>query len=251
MSTTPDITHIIPACNEEIFLPRTLESVKRAASLFRGSVEIIVVDNASEDRTAEIAAAAGATVVFESNRCIAAARNKGAALASGEILTFADADSIVSENFFVEAHRLLASGKYVGGNFAIHADRSSLGIFLTINVVLLIIRAVFRVGGGSYFCHRKVFEEIGGFDIALDYSEDVAFARALRLYGKKRQLAYVQSKTAHVVTSMRKSDTFGDWHFFKLLLKLPFLAISPKRLKKTMHAYFYDFDKSKPSKGFH
>lgn len=58
----------------------------------RDSIELIVTDNGSTDRTAEIAEAAGCKVVPVHRRCIAAARNGGAHQAKGELLAFADAD---------------------------------------------------------------------------------------------------------------------------------------------------------------
>jgi len=250
MNNTPDISHIIPAHNEERYLPRTLESVKRAADAFDGSVELIVVDNDSTDGTAEVARRCGTKVVFEERRCIAAVRNAGAAHARGRILTFADADSMVSENFFVLTARHMANRQCVGGNFGIRADRMSVGIWLSIRVIIAIVRAIFRVGGGSYFCLRETFEAIGGFDTSRYYAEDVTFGRALKRYGKSRGLRYVQDHNAYITTSMRKADALGDWHAIKFMLQAPFLAVWPPLLKKRLRAYFYQFDRSKPSKGF-
>src|SRR5687768_3226235 len=90
------ISIVIPAYNEEKLLPATLESVQAAAAGFgaRGwEHEIIVCDNNSSDRTAEIARAKGARVVFEPINQIGRARNSGAAAASGDWLIFIDADS--------------------------------------------------------------------------------------------------------------------------------------------------------------
>src|SRR5438876_11028275 len=62
--------------------------------------ELIVCDNNSDDRTAQIARAAGARVVFEPVNQIARARNTGAAHAAGEWLIFIDADSHPSRELF-------------------------------------------------------------------------------------------------------------------------------------------------------
>ena len=77
-------------------LGESLAEIKSAARAFapRGwDFELIVCDNNSTDRTAEIARAAGATVVFEPVNQIARARNSGAAAATGDWLIFVDADS--------------------------------------------------------------------------------------------------------------------------------------------------------------
>lgn len=246
----PAISHVIPAHNEERYLPRTLETVWRAAAAFGGGVEVIVVNNDSDDATARVAVAGGARVVNESKRCISAVRNAGARAAQGRILTFADADSMVSENFFVEAARLLDEGGCVGGNFAIRMDRSSLGIRVCVSLLLGVLRLWFRVAGGSYFCLRETFFAAGGFDERLTYAEDLAFARALRRYGKRLGLRYCDSGAAHIVTSTRKFDHYGDWYFLRFMVHAPLLLLGKRVGAKKVEEVFYGFDKSRVSKGF-
>src|SRR5947207_14065985 len=87
-------TLVIPAHNEETLLPRLLDTVDVARARYSfgaGAIEVIVADNASTDRTAEIAAARGCRVVSVAKRAIAAARNGGAAEASRPILGLVDA----------------------------------------------------------------------------------------------------------------------------------------------------------------
>jgi len=82
---------IIPARNEENYLPRLLDSVDTARMNYhRGSdaVEVIVSDNCSTDKTAEIAESRGCVVVKEEKRIIAAVRNAGAAAATGRLSVF-------------------------------------------------------------------------------------------------------------------------------------------------------------------
>src|SRR5437016_2114818 len=77
--------------------------------------ELIVCDNNSEDRTAELARAAGARVVFEPVNQIARARNTGAARAAGEWLIFIDADSQPSRELFAEAADAMQGGRCLAG----------------------------------------------------------------------------------------------------------------------------------------
>ncbi|MFI5454040.1 MAG: glycosyltransferase family 2 protein [Isosphaerales bacterium] len=95
------ISVIIPAFNEERYLPQTLEHLHRAEEHLEAvpdrDVEIIVVDNASSDRTAEIALAAGTRVIPVPEHNIARVRNAGAGAASGGLLIFLDADTLVPE----------------------------------------------------------------------------------------------------------------------------------------------------------
>ena len=93
------LTIIVPAFNEEAYLPSTLDSIQAAATHLRGrsdvETDIIVVDNNSEDETAAVARSKGATVVHEPVQGIARARNAGAGHADGDSLVFVDADVVL------------------------------------------------------------------------------------------------------------------------------------------------------------
>lgn len=91
-SLTPEVSIIIPACNEEACILKTLSSL--SASATNKKVEIIVVNNNSTDATGELAAAAGAIIITENNQGITTARNAGLQRASGKFILNADADTI-------------------------------------------------------------------------------------------------------------------------------------------------------------
>ena len=95
MTSTPFISVIIPTYNYGNFIIQAIDSVLRQDYL-ADKIEIIVVDACSTDNTREIIKRYGERViyVFENIPGIAAARNKGIALARGEIITFLDADDI-------------------------------------------------------------------------------------------------------------------------------------------------------------
>jgi glycosyltransferase involved in cell wall biosynthesis len=82
----PSVSLVIPAYNEEEYLPLCLESIKKQD--YTEQYEVIVVDNASTDDTARIALDWGAKVVYESKRSPACARQKGVEAATGEIIAF-------------------------------------------------------------------------------------------------------------------------------------------------------------------
>src|SRR5689334_18853557 len=106
---------IIPAYNEEAYLGRTLSSLRAAMDGLPEAGEVIVVDNNSSDRTADIARAAGARVVFEPVNQISRARNAGAAAARGRFFVFLDADTIPSARLLRRALDHLSGGKVCGG----------------------------------------------------------------------------------------------------------------------------------------
>ena len=85
---------VIPAFNEAELIEGCLTTVRAALNALPGvASEVVVVDNASTDRTATLAEQSGALVVREPHRQIGRARNAGAATARGEWLLFIDADS--------------------------------------------------------------------------------------------------------------------------------------------------------------
>ena len=78
---SPRFSVVIPAYNEELYLPRLLDSLDAAIAAYpdgRALVEVIVADNASTDATGAVARERGCAVVPVEKRCIAAARNGGA-----------------------------------------------------------------------------------------------------------------------------------------------------------------------------
>jgi cellulose synthase/poly-beta-1,6-N-acetylglucosamine synthase-like glycosyltransferase len=95
---------IVPAYNAAQALPRCLESLEHQ-TIPSDHYEVIVVDDGSEDGTAEVAKARGARVLRKEHEGPAAARNAGAALARSDIIVFTDADCEPAPDFL---ERLLA-----------------------------------------------------------------------------------------------------------------------------------------------
>lgn len=94
-------------------------------------MEVIVANNDSSDRTAEVAAARGARVVKVEKRRIAAARNGGGHAARGEIVCFIDGDSAVHPQTFEAIEGAIASGRYIGGSTGLTLERKSFGLLVT------------------------------------------------------------------------------------------------------------------------
>lgn len=88
----PFLSVVIPAYNEEERLPPTLARIGEYLAEQSYESEIVVVDNASSDRTSEVARQGGVTVLVESRRGKGAAVRTGMLAARGEYILFSDAD---------------------------------------------------------------------------------------------------------------------------------------------------------------
>lgn len=211
---SPTFSVVIPAFDEERYLPACLAAVARAAEKLGEEVEIVVADNMSNDRTVEVAKAAGAKVTSTSIKCISAVRNAGIKAATGRYLVFVDADDMMSENMLVEIKRVLDTGRYVGGGTArVLSDRWSAGIAAT--YALQIASYVFsRLSLFLFYTTKEAAEAIGGFNEELLSSEDWDFAYRLKKHGRTKGLRYHNMWRASVTKSARKFDEFGDWFIF-------------------------------------
>ncbi len=234
----PKFSVIIPARNEERYIGQCLESIGTAAAPYPGEAEVIVVLNRCSDRTEEIANRFGARTIREDAKNLARIRNAGALAATGRVLVTIDADSTMSPNTFVAIDRALSSGKTVGGGTPIRPDRSSAGIQATVLLFHLFV-LISGFSGGLFWCRREDFQAIGGFNESLISGEDVDFARRCRAYGKKVQRPFSTLQDAHIVTSCRKFDAFGDW----CVLKNPLLVwrILRGKNQRTADEFYYEF----------
>lgn len=208
------ISFIIPAHNEEALLGRTLASVRAAARALGGPSEVLVVDDASTDRTAAIAAEHRARVVGVDHRQIAATRNAGARAAGGDRFVFVDADTAVSPRVVRAATRALARGA-VGGGCLIHLDGRRPAYAVAIELALRLFSPVVGLAGGCFlFCTRAAYDAAGGFDEGLYATEEVAFAGRL-----KRQGRFVILRET-VTTSGRKLRAHGALDLVRLAARL-------------------------------
>ncbi|HSP62102.1 MAG TPA: glycosyltransferase [Pyrinomonadaceae bacterium] len=210
---------IIPAYNEAEYLPRLLDSIEVAKSNYSGGpegVEVIVADNCSTDRTAEVAAAHGARVVRVEKRRIAAARNGGGHAARGEIVCFIDADSALHPQTFNAIDQTMSTGRFVGGATGIRLERKSLGLLGAYCGCMTLVLIV-GIDTGVVFCRREDFEAVGGYDESRLYAEDVLFPLALRRLGRTRNQRLTRLPKVKALGCTRKFDQFGDWHYFWML----------------------------------
>lgn len=202
---------VVPAFNEEALLPESLRSIRAAMAAFdaRGwEAELIVCDNNSTDRTAEIARAAGAKVVFEPVNQIARARNSGARAASGEWLVFVDADSWPSPELFGDACREIEAGCLAGGATVAY-DEAPVSVRIAIGTWNLLSRLNRWAAGAFIFCEARAFREVGGFSEELFASEEIDLFRRLKPLAR-REGRKIEILSRHPLrTSNRKLQLYG------------------------------------------
>jgi len=203
------VSIIIPAFNEEKYLLRTLRSVD-AQTLDPSHMEVIVVDNASTDRTAEVCQSffeetpIPHLLLKESIRSPGRARNTGAAEAGGEILLFLDADSTLSQRTAESAWRWYERGALMG-IIRIRADSpdpTARFFFDTIHLGKNLFHLACHMG----FCQRKLFFEVGGFNPSLLHAEDLEFFQRLKKALKAKGAYWCVIQDAPIATSTRRMD---------------------------------------------
>jgi glycosyltransferase involved in cell wall biosynthesis len=203
------LSFVVPAYNEEAYLPACLESILH--QIDPGTCEIIVVNNASTDRTREVALRyAGVTVVDEPRKGLTFARQAGFAASTGALIANVDADSRLTPGWVakvlatfaeaeasaaakLEAQRPLAafSGPLVYYDLTPRQRVLVHVFYMTAWTTYAINRYILRVGsmvqGGNFVVNRDALESIGGFNTAISfYGEDTDIARRLNDVGEVR-----------------------------------------------------------------
>ncbi len=192
------LSFVIPAFNEERYLPDCLRSIQRETAGMADAVEIIVVNNASTDRTREVARSfPGVRVVDEPRKGLPHARQAGFLASSGDLIANVDADSRLPEGWVAEVLRSFAadptlaalSGPLVYYDLSPRERRLVHVFYITAWMTYALNRYILRVGsmvqGGNFVVERKALERIGGFNLALTfYGEDTDIARRLHEVGR-------------------------------------------------------------------
>ena len=214
-----------------------------ARARYRGTLQVIVADNASTDATPAIAMARGCEVARVEKRRIAAARNGGAQRARGELLCFIDADSSIDPDTFSAIEQALARVEVIGGATGVRPERWSLGIAATWMAMMPVVWLT-GMDTGVVFCRRADFEALGGYDEERELAEDVAFMWALKRLGARRGQKLARLTRVKAMASMRKFDRHGDWHYFTTVMPQGVPAMFRRTARtKLAQRYWYTDDR--------
>jgi glycosyltransferase involved in cell wall biosynthesis len=215
------ISVVIPALNEEKYLPHLLHSL---AEQTRPDFDVVVVDGSSKDRTVEIARSFGAklpglNVIVSPKASVPLQRNLGARATHGEWLVFLDADSLVQPYFIerIEAFIQAAQPRHFTSWFRPDTEGVSDAIF-TLIANLYVEGSLFAgrslAPGPLMAVRRDAFELIGGFDEALTFGEDYDLTQRLGARGIPlqilRETLYTMSlRRVRKVGKLRTAGFFG------------------------------------------
>ncbi len=218
------ISFIIPAFNEQDFIPATIEQLHRSAKAVGEPYEIIVVADGCTDTTAETARNLDALVHEVQLRHISAVRNAGAKVAKGDLFVFVDADTLIPEATLAAALAAHAAGAIGGGARTIVYGALSKPARLLLLVMSRILFWLRLTLGGFLWMDRASFESVGGFDERYFAAEDIVMCKALKKLGRFTVVS------EPMMTSGRKVEHRSLWKSLGIALGL--LLRGPKVFRR-------------------
>jgi hypothetical protein len=218
----PLISIIIPAYNEEKYLPRCLASLARQKY---PNKEIIVCDNNSTDRTRDVVSPYTSRYIFVREQGVSRAKNAGAANAKGKILVFLDADCVVYEGLLDAIYNAFLEGYNCGKVIDLRGDVSGVNS----KIMNFLWRAQSKLdqyvgypsgAGACTFVNRDLFFKVGGFPEDIKTMEDRELTKKLKKQGR-----FLFFDSVYVVTSMRR---YNNRNVLLINLMDGIMAIFPK-----------------------
>lgn len=185
----PFVSVVMPAFNEELEIGSTLDTV--FAQDYTGKFEVIVCDNNSADRTAEIAESKGAKVVKETRKGTRFAYDAAMKAATGEIILVTNADVRLPSNWVSEIVKAYADPDVVGVGTRVTFYDAPRWVNAFLDVSNNKLNPHKAMWGTSLSCRRSVYEKVGGFNHGVNTNEDAVFTLLIEKFGKVKILDHV------------------------------------------------------------
>ena len=225
------VSVVIPAHNEEASIAETLTAV---LAQDYPDFEVIVVDNASTDATADVVRKFPVTLIHETRKGLLWARECGRVHATGDIIANIDADCLPEKNWMSKAvphfneERIIAvTGPYDyhDGHSIFRKSSRMLQKYAYTTISELVQLPLVRTGavliGGNNFIRASVLENVGGYNTSLTfYGEDTDTAKRISPHGKvlfRDRLAIKTSARRFKAEGTLNLTTKYLFHFFKML----------------------------------
>ena len=230
------ISIVIPAYNEEMFLPRLLESIRKQT--FK-DYEVIVADNDSTDNTVQAAINGGARVVR--GGLPAAARNRGAEAAGGEYLLFLDADTVLPDGFLEKLFKKFEDDYLDICTLMYKPIDSRKMIYKTLfefaNAYLRMMEYIKPQGGGAcIFITKRLHRRIGGFDESRRTSEDHDYINRASEIGRFKVYSDL-----YVYVSVRRMEKEGLNVYIQKIIRTAFVYFFTGRSDEKVKYEFGNF----------
>ncbi len=225
---------IIPTLNEEQYLPRLLECIKNQS--FQDH-EIIVSDGNSKDKTLEIAEKNDCRITSTDRRHPSIQRNEGAKISRGDILLFLDADTLLSDNLFLEKSLKEFRERKIGtAGFRLNFKSKKLFYIFSkwfYNNIAFLMQGIKPISvGAGIMVEKNIHDKIGGFDESIFIGEDHFYCEQASKIKKFRLI-----KGAKIFFSERRFEKEGKWRVFWKLLQAAFYVILFGPIKKKIVDY--------------
>ncbi len=234
------ISVIVPAYNEAGGISHTLKCINIAKNYLRErdgpSVDILVVDNASTDRTGEAARDSNVRVIQEPVRGVANARNAGARTAPGDILVFIDADVAVPETTLWRVFQVMSNPCCIGGAVDTHYQPTSTLVKQYLEAWRALGRLLRMAQGAVQFCRRESFFSLGGYDETFYMGEDVDFYWRLTRKARKQGFHVCLIDDIQVIPSSRRFDQWPLWR--TLLWTNPIVVLLFRRRREAWGGWY-------------
>lgn len=187
------ISVIIPAHNEELYIANTLQAV---CGQDYSDFEVIVVDNVSTDKTAQVAAKFPVTILHENRKGTQWALECGRNVAKGEIIARLDADCLPDRDWLTKGARLFSNprvmavsgpydyydGSQVFRYFFLFVQKI---IYYSVNILCRILHIGGLLVGGNSFMRASGLHTINGFDTSIQfYGDDTDVAKRMSRIGR-------------------------------------------------------------------
>ncbi|MDD4931198.1 MAG: glycosyltransferase family A protein [Candidatus Colwellbacteria bacterium] len=192
---------IVPAYNEEHYIGRCLDSLNKQD--YKGFMEVIVVNNASTDKTHEIAEGYGVRVIDETKKGISYALIRGCKEARGDIFVFTDADTFLPPEWISEINRKFTDDpdlSAIGGPYLFYDVDVAVNFF----VRKFVFRIYEKVASHILPCvnmavRREIYDRAGGFNPDINWGQDIDLSKRLNNHGKVKF-----DREVTVITSFRR-----------------------------------------------
>lgn len=218
----PFVSVVMPAHNEEQYIAECLQSLK-SQSYPPDKFEIIVVDNNSTDRTAEIAASFGAIVLHKEKGPVGAVRNHGVKHANGEIIAFIDSDCVAPPQWLPSGAMLIEKNPSIafGGGCYLREKPfffEKYWLLSNNNKGTLPKHLI----GATLFISKKLFLAAGMFDETITSGEDTKLSTAIITIGKSVEFSMALN-VAHLGNPTTIASFFKRqiWHSENYFLDIP------------------------------